>query len=41
MQMLADIMKKMLDKNLINIKEMYNLSEKDIIDRIKKCNDVL
>ena len=41
MQMLADIMKKMLDKNLINIKEMYNLSEKDIIDRIKQCNEII
>lgn len=39
MQMLADIMKKMLDKNLISIKEMYNLAEKDIIDRIKQCNE--
>lgn len=39
MQMLADIMKKMLDKNLINIQEMYNLSERDIIDRIKQCNE--
>lgn len=39
MQMLADIMKKMLDKNLISIKEMYNLSEKELIDRIKKCNE--
>ena len=29
----------MLDKNLIDIKEMYNLSEKDIIDRIKQCNE--
>ena len=39
MQMLADIMKKMLDKNLISIKEMYNLSEKDIIDKIRQCNE--
>ena len=39
MQMLADIMKKMLDKNLISIKDMYNLSEKDIIDKIKQCNE--
>lgn len=39
MQMLADIMKEMLDKNLISIKEMYTLSEKDIIDRIKHCNE--
>ena len=29
----------MLDKNLISIKEMYNLSEKDIIDKIKQCNE--
>jgi HD superfamily phosphohydrolase len=39
MQMLADIMKKMLDKNLISIKEIYNLSEKDIINKIKQCNE--
>ena len=39
MQMLADIMKKMVDKNLITINEMYNLSEKDVIDRIKKCKE--
>ncbi len=28
MQMLADIMRIMSDNNLINISEMYNLSEK-------------
>ena len=34
MQMLADIMKIMSDNNLINVAEMYNLSEKEVIDKI-------
>ena len=38
MQMLADIMKIMSDNNLINVAEMYNLSEKEVIERIEKCN---
>lgn len=39
MQMLADIMKKMSDKNLISVKDMYNLSEEDTINKIKQCNE--
>ena len=38
MQMFADIMKIMSDNNLINVAEMYNLSEKEVIERIEKCN---
>ena len=38
MQMLADIMKIMSDNNLINVAEMYNLSEKEVIEKIEKCN---
>ena len=38
MQMLADIMKIMSDNDLINVAEMYNLSEKEVIERIEKCN---
>lgn len=38
MQMLADIMKIMSDNNMINVAEMYNLSEKEVIERIEKCN---
>lgn len=36
MQMLADIMRIMSDNNLINISEMYNLSEKEVIEKIEK-----
>lgn len=32
MQMLADIMKIMSDNNLINVAEMYNLSEKEVLE---------
>lgn len=39
MQMLADIMQKMSAKNLITVKEMYNLSEKEVIDKIKQCKE--
>ena len=38
MQMIADIMKIMSDNNLINVAEIYNLSEKEMIERIEKCN---
>ena len=37
MQLLADIMKEMSDKNLITITDLYTLSEKDIIDKIEHC----
>lgn len=39
MQLLADIMKKMSDKNIISINDLYKLSEKQIIEKIENCND--
>ena len=39
MQFLADIMKKMSNKNLISIDDLYKLSEKDVIAKIKNCNE--
>lgn len=38
MQFLADIMKKMSQRNVINIDDLYSLSEKEFIEKIKKCN---
>jgi len=38
MQFLADIMKKMSERNLININDLYSLSEKEII-KIKESID--
>lgn len=38
MQFLADIMKKMSERNLININDLYSLSEKEIIEKIENCN---
>lgn len=37
MQFLADIMKKMSEKNLININDLYHLSEKEVIGKIENC----
>lgn len=37
MQFLADIMKKMSERNLITKKDLYTLSEKDIIEKIENC----
>lgn len=37
MQFLADIMKKMSERNLISKKDLYNLSEKEVIQRIESC----
>lgn len=37
MQFLADIIKKMSDKNFITINDLYNFSEKEIISKIEKC----
>jgi len=37
MQFLADIMKKMSARGLITKNELYDLSEKEVIDRIKAC----
>lgn len=39
MQLLADIMKKMSDKNMISISDLYKLSEKEVIEKIEHCND--
>lgn len=38
MQFLADIMKKMSEENLICKEDLYCLSEKEVIQRIEKCN---
>ena len=37
MQFLADIMRRMSNANIITINDLYELSEKEIIDMIKKC----
>ena len=37
MQFLADTMKRMSDAGIITINDLYELSEKEIIDMIKKC----
>ncbi len=37
MQFIADSLKKMSEKNLISIKDLYNLSEKEIINKIENC----
>ena len=39
MQLLADIMKRMSDKNMISISDLYRLSEKEVIEKIEHCND--
>ena len=39
MQFLADIIKKMSEKNMISIDDLYILSEKEIIKKIEQCND--
>ena len=37
MQFLADIIKKMVEKKLITINDLYNLSEKEVIEKISNC----
>ncbi len=37
MQFLADIIKKMSENNLISINDLYTLSEKSVIEKIKNC----
>lgn len=37
MQFLADIMKKMYENKLITINDLYDLSEKEIIEKIENC----
>ncbi len=39
MQFLADVMKKMSDKNLITIHDLYEFSEKEIIEKIENCEE--
>ena len=38
MQFLADIMKIMSSQNLITKKDLYELSEKEVIERIENCD---
>lgn len=38
MQLLADIMKKMSNRDLITKKDLYNLSEKEVIQKIENCD---
>lgn len=38
MQFLADVMKKMSERNLISIQDLYTLSEKEIIEKIENSN---
>lgn len=39
MQFLADIMKKMSDRDLITVNDLYNLSEKQVIEKIENCKE--
>ncbi len=39
MQLLADIMKKMSNKKLITIHDLYRLSEKEVIEKIENCSE--
>ena len=39
MQFLADIMKKMSNKKLISVDDLYKLSEKEIIEKIENCEE--
>lgn len=39
MQFLADVMKKMYDKKLISIGDLYKFSEKEMIAKIENCED--
>ena len=38
MQFLADIMKKMSERDMISIDDLYRLSEKEVIEKIEQCN---
>ena len=37
MQFLADVMKKMSQENLITIDDLYQLSEKEILNKVENC----
>lgn len=39
MQFLADIMKRMSNLSIVSVEDLYQLSEKEIINKIKNCND--
>ena len=39
MQFLADTVKKMSEENLLNRKDLYTLSEKEVIDKIENCTN--
>ena len=39
MQFLADIIKKSLEKNILDEKDLYHLSEKEIIQKIENCGE--
>ncbi len=37
MQFLADVMRKMADKNLITVEDLYRLSEQEVMQKIENC----
>lgn len=39
MQFLADMMRKMADKNLITIEDLYRFSEQEVIEKIENCEE--
>ena len=39
MQFLADTVKKMSEKNFLTIKDLYTLSEQEVIEKIENCKD--
>lgn len=39
MQFIADVIKRMSDKNMINKQDLYILSEKEVIGKIENCKD--
>ena len=39
MQFLADTVKKMSEKNFLTTKDLYTLSEQEVIEKIENCND--
>ena len=39
MQFLADTVKKMSEENFLTKKDLYTLSEKEVIDKIENCTD--
>ena len=39
MQFIADVIKRMSEKNMISQKDLYSLSEKEVIEKIENCKD--